>query len=69
MNIVWLHVYERIKDLVDDNLRYSRVLEHSPRTTKLNHNYSIKHILSTGVTERERCQNSVGNSHYFESSF
>lgn len=37
---------------MDDNLRYSRVLEHSPRTRKLNHNYSIKYILITGVTEK-----------------
>lgn len=54
---------------MDDKLRYSSVLEHSPRTRKLNHNCSIKHILSASVTEREKCQNSAGNSHYFESSF
>lgn len=63
--IVRRQVYGRVKDLVDDKVRHDGVLRCSPRTGKFNHGCSIKQILGTSRTERDRCQNRVGNGHYF----
>ena len=49
---------------MDDKVRHDGGLEYSPRTGKFNHGCSIKQILGTSMTERDRCQNRAGNSHY-----
>lgn len=50
---------------MDDKSRHNSILEYGHRTGKFNHYCSIKQILGTSVTERERCQNRAGNRYYF----
>lgn len=50
---------------MDDKVRDDSVLGYSPRTGKFNHGCSIRLILGTSMTKRDRCSNREGNSHYF----
>lgn len=40
---------------MDDKVRHDSVLGYSPRTGKFNHGCSIRLILGTSMTKRDRC--------------
>lgn len=49
---------------MDDKVRHNSVLGYSSKTGKFNRRCSIKQLLGTNMTKRNRCQNRAGNRHY-----